>query len=168
MLSVALAIAAEVAKLTGRSAEEFSGLSKPSIDSKVISEIAHELVKNKGRGLVVAKDMGVNGTAIQNVANFLNSTLDNEGVAVDGAGTQQFQGSHADLQKLLDAVRTNGVKTLIVSGVNPAYLLADSMKVKEALQAVPNLVYVGSYQDETASLAKYLAARAIRLKPGAT
>jgi len=166
MLPIGLAIAAEVAKLTGRSTEELAGFSadsvgkKAGIDPKVLSEIARDLVQNRGRGLVVAKDMGVQGTALQNVANFLNSALDNEGATIDGSAgaSQQFQGSHAELQKLLDAIRTNGVKTLIVAGVNPGYLFADSMKVKEALQAVPNLVYVGSYQDETAELAKYLAA----------
>lgn len=158
MLSIGLAIAAEVAKLTGRSAEELSSVAKPALDGKIITAVAQELVKHRGRGLVVAKDMGPHGTAIQNVANFLNSALGNEGATVDPSGTQQFQGSHADFQKLLDAVRTNGVKTLIVSGINPGYLFADSMKVKEALQAVPNLIYVGAYQDETAELAKYVAA----------
>lgn len=166
MLTVALAIAAEVAKLAGRSVEELSAFSasgttaQTGIPAEAIQEVARDLFKHRGRGLVVAKDRGDRGIALQNVANFLNSLLDNEGETVDGTGSPsaQFQGSHAELEKLMNAIRTGGVKTLIVSGINPAYLFADSMKVKEALQAVPNLVYLGSYLDETASLAKYVAA----------
>ncbi len=166
MLTVGLSIAAEVAKLVGRSSDELSGFSaaassqQTGIAPEIVVEVARDLVKHRGRGLVVAKDRGDRGIALQNVANFLNSLLDNEGETVDGtsSSSMQFQGSHQELEKLMNAIRTGGVKTLIVSGLNPAYLFADSMKVKEALQAVPNLVYFGSYQDETAALAKIVLA----------
>ena len=164
MLTIALAIAAEVAKLGGRTIEELNGFSaesvapKAGLSAETIKQIAHDLSRARGKGLVVARDPGVHGPALQGVANFLNSMLDNEGETVDGSGSQQFQGSHADFERLLNAIRTKDVKTLIVSGVNPVYHFADSMKVKEALGAVPNLVYLGTYADETAEVAKYVGA----------
>lgn len=166
MLLVGLALANEVARLTGRSAEELSSFSPDSVaqrsgvPAEKIKEVAKDLVKFRGRGLVVASGKGPQGVALQNVVNFLNATLDNEGVTVDGstAPSNQYQGSYAEFDKLLNAIRSGTVKTLIIQGVNPAYLFADSMGVKDALKKVPNLIYVGSYKDETAALAKYVAA----------
>lgn len=166
MLLVGLALANEVAKATGRSAEEISSFSasavaqRTGVSAETLQEVAKELVKFRGRGLVVASGKGPQGVALQNVVNFLNSVLDNEGVSVDGstAPSSQFQGSFAEFDKLMNAVRSGTVKTLIIQGVNPGYLFADSMGVKDALKKVPNLVYVGSYKDETAQLAKFVAA----------
>lgn len=166
MLTVALSIAAEVGKLTGRSIDELGSFAasttsqQTGISAEVIQEVARELVRNRGRGLVVAKDHGDRATALQNVVNFLNSALDNDGETVDGSAgaSLQFQGSNGDFERLMNAIRAGSVKTLIVSGVNPGYLYADSMKVKETLKMVPNLIYFGSYQDETSELAKFVAA----------
>jgi molybdopterin-containing oxidoreductase family iron-sulfur binding subunit len=166
MLLVALSIAHEVARLTGRSAGDLSSFGaeamaqRTGVSAETTQEIAKDLVKFRGRGLVVAAGEGPQGAALQNVVNFLNSTLENEGVSVDGslAPSNQYQGSYAELDRFLNAARTGGVKTLIVQGLNPAYLFADSMGVKETLKKIPNLIYVGSYKDETAALAKYVAA----------
>jgi MoCo/4Fe-4S cofactor protein with predicted Tat translocation signal len=163
---VALAIASEVARLSGRSLEDLSAFAPSSVASRIgveaeaLKNIAKDLVKFRGRSLVVASGSGAQAVALQNVVNFLNSTLDNEGVTVDGTlfPSKQFQGSHAELERLLSAIRTGGVKTLIVQGVNPAYLFAESSGVKAALAKVPNLIYVGHYLDETAALAKFVAA----------
>ncbi|MGE3260530.1 MAG: TAT-variant-translocated molybdopterin oxidoreductase [Bacteriovoracia bacterium] len=165
-LFIALGIASEVARLVGRSSDDFSAFTpaavsqRTGIDAAVLSSTAKELVKNRGRSLVVASGRGANGVALQNVVNFLNSALDNDGVTVDGSTypSYQFQGSYKEFEKLLTAIRSGAVKTLIIQGVNPAYLFADSAGVKEALQKVPNLIYVGSYSDETAAIAKMVAA----------
>lgn len=165
-LAVALGIAGEVARLSGRSTDDFAGFTpaavaqRTGLSAEVISNTAKELVKNRGRSLVVASSRGTNGVALQNVVNFLNSTLDNDGETIDGtsAPSNQYQGSYKEFEKLLTAIRSGGVKTLIIQGVNPAYLFADSAGVKEALQKVPNLIYVGSYNDETAALARFVAA----------
>jgi MoCo/4Fe-4S cofactor protein with predicted Tat translocation signal len=164
-LSIALSIAGEVSKQLGRTESDLSAYSASTIASQTgipaeaIHAVAADLVKHKGKGLVVAKDYGTKGVALQNVANFINSILGNEGETIDGSNPSlQFQGSHAEFEKLLNAVRTGGVKTLIIAGVNPAYLYADPIKVKETLQKVPNLVYFGQYHDETAELAKFVAA----------
>lgn len=166
MLFVALALAYEVARLSGRSVEELAAFTpaavsqRTGVSAETIGDVAKDLVKFRGRGLVVGSGRGAQGLALQNVVNFINSTLENEGVSVDGTAfpSNQFQGSFSDFDRLLTAIRSGSVKTLIIQGVNPGYLFADSMGVKDALKKVPNLVYVGSYLDETAQLAKYVAA----------
>lgn len=165
MLAVALSVAHEVARHTGKNAEDLGAFTpvavaqQSGVSAETIKEIAEELVKHKGRGLVVAKGFGANGVALQNVVNFLNSALDNEGETVDGANpSRQFQGSHAEFEKLLNAARTGSVKTLIIAGVNPVYHFAEPLKVKEALAKVPNLIYLTQYADETSEIAKLVAA----------
>ena len=171
-LLIALGLANEVARLSGRSAEELSAYTpaavaqRTGVAAEVIAEVAKNLVNFKGRGLVIASGKGTNGLAIQNVVNFINSTLENEGETVDGTAfpSNQFQGSYAEFDKLLNAIRSGGVKTLIIQGINPAYLFADATKVKETLQKVPNLIYVTQHLDETAALAKYVAAESHQLE----
>lgn len=165
-LIVALGVASEVARLAGRSVDELSAFNAGAVSQRTgvaketIELVAKELVKFRGRGLVIASGRGAQGVALQNVVNFINSVLDNDGEAMDGTAfpSNQFQGSFAEFDKLLNAAKAGTVKTLIIQGVNPAYLFAESMGVKEALKKIPNLIYVGSYQDETAELAKFVAA----------
>lgn len=166
MLLVALGLANEVARLAGRSTDDLSafGLNavaqRTGVNEETLKHVAADLLKFRGRGLVVASGKGAQGVALQNAVNFINSVLDNEGESVDGSAfpSNQFQGSYAEFDRLLNAIRSDSVKTLIIQGVNPAYLFADSMGVKEALKKVPNLIYVGQHMDETAALAKYVAA----------
>ena len=165
-LFVALGLASEVARLAGRSVEELSAYTpgavaqRTGVSAETIQEVAKDLVANRGKGLVIASAKSAQGLALQNVVNFINSTLDNDGETVDATSfpSYQFQGSFAEFDKLLGAIRNGAVKTLIIQGINPAYMFADSLKVKEALQKVPNLIYVGQHLDETAALAKFVAA----------
>jgi MoCo/4Fe-4S cofactor protein with predicted Tat translocation signal len=165
-LLVALGVANEVARLSGRSTEELSSFTpaavaqRTGVAKETLELVAKELVKFRGRGLVIASGRGAQGVALQNTVNFINSILDNEGESIDGTSfpSNQFQGSFAEFDKFLNAAKSGTIKTLIVQGVNPAYLFADSMGVKEALKKISNLIYVGSYMDETAELAKYVAA----------
>ena len=165
-LLIALGLANEVARLAGRSAEDLSAYTpaavaqRTGVAAETFQEVAKGLVANRGKGLVIASAKGPNGVALQNVVNFINSTLDNEGETVDATSfpSYQFQGSYSEFDKLLTAIRNGTVKTLIIQGVNPAYLFADSLKVKETLQKVPNLIYVTQHLDETAQISKFVAA----------
>ena len=160
---VVLALASEVARLAGRSVPELSAFSanavaqRTGVSAAVISEVAKELVKFRGRGLVVA---GRATVAVQNAVNFLNSTLDNEGNSVDStmAPSNQYQGSYSALAKLIAEMKSGAVKTLIIQGVNPLYHFAEASGFADALKKVENVIYVTSYEDETALAAKYVAA----------
>jgi Fe-S-cluster-containing dehydrogenase component/anaerobic selenocysteine-containing dehydrogenase len=165
LFAVTLSIAAAVSKLLGRGEGELAAFTPGSvaqqsgISAEAIEAVAKDLVKHKGHGLVVARGLGPHAVALQNVVNYLNSILDNEGETVDGANPSlQFQGSHSEFEKLLNAARTGGVKTLVIQGLNPVYAFAEPMKVSEALSKVPNLIYFTQYHDETAEIAKYVAA----------
>lgn len=165
-LSIALALAYEVNHAMGASNSAYGDFSassvakKTGVSAEAIVGAAKELVKARGHALVVASGRGAEGVALQNVVNSINGALSAFGKTVDNSNypSNQYQGSYAEFAKLLTAMKNGSVKALIVQGVNPAYLFGDASGVKDALQKVPALIYVGSYQDETAMLAKYVAA----------
>ena len=165
-LPVALGLLYEVNRLTGGAVGGLGDYSpsavsqKTGVSAEAITGAAKDLVKARGRALVVASGRGQAGTALQAVVNSLNQALGADGKTVDGSNfpSNQFQGSLAQFGKLLAAMKAGQVKALIIQGVNPGYLFGDAGGVKDAIQKVPSVIYVGSYADETAALAKYLAA----------
>lgn len=168
-LDIALALAAEVSRQLGKSAPDLAPFSavavaaKTGIKAEALVSVAQELVKHKGRSLVLGGGnvgKNANSTALHNVVNYLNSALGNEGETVDGtlSPSNQFQGSYSALKALIGRMSSGAVKTLIIQGLNPAYQFPSALGFKEALAKVPNVVYATRYQDETAELAKLVAA----------
>jgi MoCo/4Fe-4S cofactor protein with predicted Tat translocation signal len=159
-LAVALAVAHEVAKSLGRNASGLGSFSASvvgagaGVSSEVISSVARELVRAKGRSLV----LGAGSEELQIVVSYLNSILGNEGRTIDGSedALQQFQGSRKNLDKLASLVDSGRVKALVVQGLNPAYLFG--ARWKSLAEKIPNLVYFTSHLDETAEGAKFVAA----------
>ncbi|MCO5141739.1 MAG: TAT-variant-translocated molybdopterin oxidoreductase [Oligoflexia bacterium] len=165
-LLIALSIAFEVGRIIGQGTPGLSEYSPANIQQKtgvaaeIITEVAKDLVRYRGRGLIVASGKGPQAVALQNVVNFLNSVLDNEGETIDGLlhPSNQFKGNYASFESLLTAIRTGSVKTLIIQGVNPLYLFAESMGIEAAIKSVPNVFYFTSHLDETSRIAKYVLA----------
>lgn len=168
-LHIALAIANEVAVASGDSVRDIESHSAAAIESRVgiqrdvIQKVAKELLRNKGKSLVVAG--GIAGKSkhaveLQNVVNYINSALGNEGRTIDGTNAtyRGFQGSFSKLQTLIADMRSGAVKTLVIQGINPLYSLPKSLLFKEALEKVENVIYLTQYDDETAKVANYVAA----------
>lgn len=165
-LHLALALAREVAKATGRGTSDLDQFeikdiaNRTGVSASALEKVADELIKFRGRGLVVASGKGAHARALQNVVNFLNSALGNEGEAVDGslAPSNQFQGSYSELEKLVNSMKQGAVKTLVIHGLNPIYSLPKSIGFEDALAKVENVIYVGFYLDETARKSSLVAA----------
>ncbi|NUM89538.1 MAG: hypothetical protein HUU37_10070, partial [Bdellovibrionales bacterium] len=163
-LHVALALAREVARATGRGTADLDPFgmqdiaNRTGVPAAALERVADELLKFRGRGLVVASGKGAHARALQNVVNFLNSALGNEGETVDGTPSYQFKGSYADLEKLVNAMKQGAVKTLVIHGVNPMYSFPKTVGFEEALSKVAHVIYVGTHLDETARKAELVAA----------
>ncbi len=168
-LKIALGLAHEVSRSLGKKMPELSpfSLSKVAaatgVDRKILEETVQALVKNKGRGLVIAGGIcgkSFHAVALQNVVNFINSLLGNDGRTVDASISpyRTFQGSIAQVEKLIQAMNRGVVDTLVIQGFSPSYHLSKYLGFEKALQKVGNVVYVGSYNDETARRAKFVAA----------
>jgi MoCo/4Fe-4S cofactor protein with predicted Tat translocation signal len=139
----------------------FSDVAKKlGISQELFSRVAQDLWKNKGQSLVVAgglQGQTAQALELQIAVNFLNSVLENDGATVDGhAGFVGLKGSNKAMLSLIEDMKNGSVKTLIINGVNPFYVLTESLQFNEACQKVGLVVYTGDRIDETGQAAQYV------------
>ena len=86
----------------------------------------------------------------------INQALSSEAFVTSGARLIR-KGSNAAVAQLLKDMNAGTVHTLIMSGVNPVYTLADSKSFVDGLKKVTTSVALTSKEDETALLATVAA-----------
>ena len=126
-----------------------------------IRKVAAELLRNRGRSVVVAGGLSSktsNALALQVAANLLNSVLGNEGVTVDGSSVLPARGGFAALRKLIVDMRAGRVGALVIWGTNPAYTAPAAAGFEEGLGKVGTVITVASHDMETARLGDFVAA----------
>ncbi|MGP8216524.1 MAG: TAT-variant-translocated molybdopterin oxidoreductase [Bacteroidia bacterium] len=150
--AVALGIYNAIAKQTGGAT-----VSAPACDDKItekINKTAEELLKSKGKSLVVA---GSNDVSIQTVVNETNRLLGNYGATINADRECNLRmGNDAEFAELVNDMKTGKVDVLITYNVNPAYNAAAGLGFAEAYAKVPCRIALAEINDETASGANYI------------
>jgi molybdopterin-containing oxidoreductase family iron-sulfur binding subunit len=127
---------------------------------ELFTKIAQQLWANKGASLVIAGGLQTQtetGVELQMAVNVLNSLLGSSGATIEhGAEMETRQGSSADLASLIADMAAGKVKSLVIHGFNPGYVLPADSGFKEALAKVELVVYTGNHNDETGKLANYV------------
>ncbi len=129
------------------------------IDPNLVARLVDDLIKNKGRSLVVAGSAmgGETATQLQIVVNLINSTLENEGATVIAKSRfTAYKSSSADMADLITDMKNGKINTLIIHGTNPSYFLNDSTLFQEAATKVGMILYTGDKKDETGKMANYI------------
>jgi MoCo/4Fe-4S cofactor protein with predicted Tat translocation signal len=151
--AVALGLYNAIAKSTGGST-----VTAPTCDDKItekINKTAEELLKSKGKSLVVA---GSNDTSIQSVVNEINRMLGNYGTTIDATRECNLrQGNDAAFAELVSDMKAGKVDVLITYNVNPVYNAAAGLGFAEAYAKVPCKIALSEIMDETTSGANYIA-----------
>ncbi|HET7621841.1 MAG TPA: 4Fe-4S dicluster domain-containing protein, partial [Gemmatimonadaceae bacterium] len=62
-----------------------------------------------------------------------------------------------DVARLVDAMRSGQVQTLVMAGVNPVYDAPADLDFGGALKSVPHTAYMGLYENETATACQWFA-----------
>ena len=144
-------------------------LAQTGISSGLIDKIAEELLHRPS--LVVAGGASVSGeqaVPAAVLANLINIATGNVGTTVQlfKADSNKSMTAYQTLLLLLSDVaeKKKKVGTLIVSGVNPAYLFPASAKLQEALRNIGNLVAVSTHLDETTTLATVVLPKSTSLE----
>ena len=123
-------------------------------------KVAKDLMANRGKSLVVA---GANDLSIQTLALKINKMLGNmESTVLTTKRINLNNGSDKDLASLEKDIKSGAVKALIVLDTNPVYL--HGAKWASLIKKVPTSVAISEYNDETASLCKYVAAKSNALE----
>jgi MoCo/4Fe-4S cofactor protein with predicted Tat translocation signal len=153
--AIALNLYNAVAKQTGGTAVSAPSLSDARA-TEWVGKAADELVKSKGKSLVVA---GANDTAIQTVVNAINKMLANygsEGTINTDRPCYLRQGSDEDFFALVNDMKAGKIATVITYNVNPVYNSAKGLGFAEAFAKVSTRVVMSEMMDETASAANYV------------
>ena len=144
-LARALAQAVGVPGVTGQTTEE---------NAKWISEIAKDLVANRGNVLVVAGSH--QPPAVHAIAFAINSFLGSVGPQSATSFHLPVVGNRApneaSLRTLVDEMNGERVQTVLIMGGNAAYNTPADLKFGEALQKVPFRAHIGPYENETSVL----------------
>jgi MoCo/4Fe-4S cofactor protein with predicted Tat translocation signal len=127
-----------------------------SLDDKFKSEVnkaAQQLKAAGSKGVLVS---GIQDKNAQLLVLAINQVLASE--AFSASGTRQIRkGSNEKVAQLVNEMKAGSVHTLIMSGVNPVYTLADSKSFVEGLKKVKTSLTFSLKEDETALLSTIAA-----------
>ena len=122
-----------------------------TLDGKFKAEVvkaAQQLKAAGSKGVLVS---GIEDKNAQLLVLAINQVLTSE--AFNTAGTRQIRkGSNALVSQLIKDMNAGSVHTLIMSGINPVYTLADSASFVSGLKKVKTSVAFSLKEDETASI----------------
>jgi Fe-S-cluster-containing dehydrogenase component len=123
-------------------------------DPKWLVAIAGDLERNRGSSLIIAGRR--QPAAVHALAAALNVALGNLGSTVEyGAPlTTDPTAGAAPLGALVQEIAAGGVDTLVITASNPVYGAPVDFKLAKLLERVPNSIYHGLYEDETAAACK--------------
>jgi len=122
-----------------------------TLDGKFKTEVvkaAQQLKAAGSKGVLVS---GIEDKNAQLLVLAINQVLSSE--AFNTTGTRQIRkGSNAIVSQLIKDMNAGSVHTLIMSGINPVYTLADSASFVSGLKKVKTSVSFSLKEDETASI----------------
>lgn len=119
-----------------------------------IEKAARDLTSNKGGGLVVC---GSNDPNVQIVVNAINEAIQAVGNTIDWSSTYNtYQGSDADMAKLVQDMNAGAIGALLIHSANPAYNWVDTKSFVEGLKKVRVSISFNPKADETTQLCKYV------------
>ncbi|MBA0882784.1 TAT-variant-translocated molybdopterin oxidoreductase [Flavobacterium undicola] len=118
-----------------------------------VTKAAQQLKAAGSKGLLVS---GIQDKNAQLLVLAINQVLASE--AFTTVGVREIRkGSDAKVAQLINDMKAGSVHTLIMSGVNPVYTLADSASFVEGLKKVKTSVALSLKEDETAAISTIAA-----------
>lgn len=135
-----------------------TGASVPvSLDAKLKTDVTKAGQQLKAAGANGVLVSGIQDKNAQLLVLAINQALSSS--AYSTAGVRQIRkGSNEKVAQLLQDMKAGSVHTLLMSGVNPVYTLADSAMFVDGLKKVKTSVAFSTKEDETASLTTIAAA----------
>ncbi len=125
----------------------------PSFTAKYIDKAAQDLLKSKGKSLVVS---GSNDVHVQVLVNAINVLLENYGSTIDLNNFSNLaQGNDEGFNAFVEELKQGLVDGVIFYNVNPVYSHPKGADIKEALKKVPLTISFATTLDETSSEVKF-------------
>ena len=119
-----------------------------------VTDVAADLLKNKGKSLVVS---GTNELNIQLIVNAINNALGNYGTTLNiSLPVNLKQGNEKAMEALVKDMNAGKVDGILIQNVNPAYDYSNASDFKTGLAKVDTKVSFADTMDETAQLCDYV------------
>ena len=130
--------------------------SQASVDPAIISKLALDLWQKRGETLIVTGGLTSrtsHAKALQVATNFLNTILENDGKTINArASMTSYNGSYKDLDSLKEDLDNNQIKTLIISGINPAYTFPH---LRQSFSKAGAIIHLTHHLDETSLISDW-------------
>jgi MoCo/4Fe-4S cofactor protein with predicted Tat translocation signal len=160
--ALALALAARLGESGVQELAPFSRLPAQggSVDARWVAALAKDLIANKGKSVVIAGRR--QPAAVHALVNAINAALGNVGATVTywAAKSPDALVGIEPLRALVEEIAAGQVETLVVTAENPVYSAPVDFKLGKLLERVPNVIYLGNSEDETAAVAGTLIPKA--------
>ncbi|HMC36065.1 MAG TPA: molybdopterin oxidoreductase, partial [Myxococcales bacterium] len=151
LLPVALALAAKLGSAGGALAAFDRLGAKARLEpgqQRFVDALASDLRRAGRQGVVM---VGPRSPALVHaLAHAINSSLGSEAVSQQKPVLHDTETGADGLAELAAEIRSGAVDTLVVTAANPLHTAPYELNLATALDAVPNSIYRGLYQDETA------------------
>jgi Fe-S-cluster-containing dehydrogenase component len=156
---LAVAVAAELGKSVPALAGFAPPTGLPAATQAWVKAVAKDLAAHAGRSLVV---VGERQTPLSHaVGHAINAGLQNVGTTVRFTEpVVDTVSGRASWQPLIDDLRAGRVDTLVMTCGNPISSAPPDVGLAALLKRVPNVVYLGYYDDETGRAANWFIPRA--------
>ena len=126
----------------------------PAKIKEAVQKAASELIKAGSNGVLVT---GIQDVNAQTVALEINKKLGSKSFDPK-TPIKTRQGNNKSVQTLISDMKAGKVGAIIMSGVNPMYTLANASEFAEGIKNTSLSVAFTSKEDESASVAQYIAA----------
>ncbi len=124
------------------------------VEKPYLAEAANDLWANRGKALVVA---GSNDKAVQVLVNAINSMLNSYGSTIVGVPVNFRQGNDEAMDAFVKETEAGNVAAVIFYGCNPVYDHPLGGALAEGLKKVGVKIATSYKEDETATLAEFIA-----------
>ena len=114
--------------------------------------VARDLARAGGRSAVIAGDL--QSPRVHMLAHLLNQTLGNVGTTVSYI-ENVLETPSQDLRRLVEAMRSGSVQTLVMLETNPLYTAPADLDFAGALRHVPETVAFDLFEHETGGVAQW-------------
>jgi molybdopterin-containing oxidoreductase family iron-sulfur binding subunit len=150
------AVAGALAAALPGMARELRAIQAAERDRKFIAAVAHDLASRPpGSTLVVVGER--QPPPVHALGLAMNVALGNVGATVRMSEPVALGASDADLGALVADMRAGNVDTLLILDGNPLYTAPIELDLARVLGHVPERIYLGDYENETAAHATWLA-----------
>jgi len=123
--------------------------------TKIIKELAKDLLEQKSRSLVVSGSQDLNAQILINAINYeldnFNSSINLENPLLN------HQAIDEDMDQLISDLKSGQIKGLICYQTNPVFNHPEGEKIKKAIESLPFSLSIHEAPNETSSLMKYIA-----------